>query len=250
MENKKISKSRNKRFIYRLGAKDNDIKHFKHLLPMDISKVVEPFGGSYAVCRCVYYEDKYDKYVNDNSVDIIEVFNNLEETHKLYLEWGKHVLKNKGEYTKKIVEDWNKLDGNEIIKKYIVANAISNGYHVKTIPNVDDGREFIKKVKFTSYDYKDCMMTHMDNKDCFIFLDPPYMFSNNKSYSTQFEVSDCTDYLIDILEMFKSCKCKIMLVINDLKITRHLFRDYNFIDYVKTYGLSKRKERHLVITNY
>jgi hypothetical protein len=76
------------------------------------------------------------------------------------------------------------------------------------------------------------------------------MFSNNKSYSKQFEVSDCTEYLIDILEMFKSCKCKIMLVINDLKITRHLFRDYNFIDYVKTYGLSKRKERHLVITNY
>ena len=35
--------------IRRIGSKQNDIKHFSHLLPLEIETVVEPFGGSFAV---------------------------------------------------------------------------------------------------------------------------------------------------------------------------------------------------------
>jgi site-specific DNA-adenine methylase len=255
MENKKkISKSKNKKFIYRMGSKDQDIKHFKQLLPMDISKVVEPFGGSFALCRCIYYEDKYKKYVNDNSRDIVEIFNNLEETNRLYQKWRElaHNAINYGEQGRinKLKNDWYNVEGNETIKQYIQMNQIARGKHIKSIPNVDDGLDFIKKVYFTPYDFKDCIKKHMHDKDAFIFLDPPYMFSNNTSYSQQCDKNDCTGYLLDFLEILENAKCKIMLIINDLKLIRYLFRDYNMVDYNKTYGMSRRQEKHLVIMNY
>ena len=40
--------------IRRIGSKQNDLKHFKHLLPLDVETVVEPFGGSFAVIKFVY----------------------------------------------------------------------------------------------------------------------------------------------------------------------------------------------------
>ena len=35
--------------IRRIGSKQNDLKHFKQFLPLDVETVAEPFGGSFAV---------------------------------------------------------------------------------------------------------------------------------------------------------------------------------------------------------
>ena len=35
--------------IKRLGNKETDMKHSKHLLPVDVETVAEPFSGSFAV---------------------------------------------------------------------------------------------------------------------------------------------------------------------------------------------------------
>jgi hypothetical protein len=45
-------------------------------------------------------------------------------------------------------------------------------------------------------------------------------------------------------------KAKIMLIINDLKILRHLYKDFIKGDYDRVYQIGKRKEKHLIITNY
>jgi site-specific DNA-adenine methylase len=47
----------------RLGNKDTDIKYFKHILPLDVVNIVEPFGGTFSVIRNVYSDDKYSKFV-------------------------------------------------------------------------------------------------------------------------------------------------------------------------------------------
>ena len=39
--------------IKRIGSKINDIKYFKHLIPLDVKAVVEPFSGGFAVSKCV-----------------------------------------------------------------------------------------------------------------------------------------------------------------------------------------------------
>ena len=40
--------------INRLGNKETDMKHFKHLLPLDVKTVAEPFSGSFAVIKHLY----------------------------------------------------------------------------------------------------------------------------------------------------------------------------------------------------
>ena len=59
---------RNKSIFGILGNKENDIKYFFEYLPWDKNIIVEAFGGSYSVIRCVYYDDKYIKVVNASVV--------------------------------------------------------------------------------------------------------------------------------------------------------------------------------------
>ncbi len=63
--------------IQRMGSKTNDIKFFINYLPLDVINVVEPFGGSFAVIRHVYNDEKYNKYVNDNDDDLFYTYTNL-----------------------------------------------------------------------------------------------------------------------------------------------------------------------------
>ena len=104
----------------------------------------------------------------------------------------------------------------------------------------------------TNFDYKIILDQYRDNKDAFLFLDPPYMFSNNMSYAKQCgtDGNDNTDMVLVILDYLKTCKCKVMLIINKLHILDHLFKDYKKGEYTTIYKLSNRLSKHLIITNY
>ena len=41
------------------------------------------------------------------------------------------------------------------------------------------------------------------NHDAFIFLDPPYLFSDNSAYEAQKKDTDMTQIIVDILEFMK-----------------------------------------------
>ena len=84
----------------------------------------------------------------------------------------------------------------------------------------------------------------------FFFLDPPYLFSNNSSYIPQVNEADMTSMIVDILEFIQTCKCKVMLIINELDLLSHLFRNYIKGKYDRTYQISKKKAVHLIICNY
>ena len=88
------------------------------------------------------------------------------------------------------------------------------------------------------------------DEEAFVFLDPPYLFSDNSGYYPQNDDSDMTDIIVFILDFFASCSCKVMLIINDLKILRYVFRDHIKGDYMRTYQIGKKKARHLIIANY
>ena len=54
--------------ISRLGNKENDIKYFSHLLPLDVKTVVEPFAGSFAVSKFFYKDpNQYKFHINDKN---------------------------------------------------------------------------------------------------------------------------------------------------------------------------------------
>jgi site-specific DNA-adenine methylase len=239
--------------IGRIGSKTNDIKFFNHLLPLDVKKVVEPFGGSFAVIRDVYSDNKYKKYVNDNDEILNHVYNHMKDLKNGYEKWN--VINNMDINTKEKIKEFQKDNSiHDLIKKYIVdikviKNSIAKS---KNMDDVDDEIKKFKKINFTNEDAFETIEKHRKDKNTFIFLDPPYLFSDNSGYSAQNEKSDMTDYIFKIYDIMKDkkTKCKIMLIINDLKILRRIFQDFIKGDYNKIYQVGKKKMKHLIITNY
>lgn len=247
----------------RLGNKTNDIKYFKQYLPLEVKNVIEPFGGTFAVSRIIYNDRKYKKFVNDTDEYLFEIYRNpekysemcnkLNEIAKTCLNENKNVVYDK---FMDIVNKDDSIDKNSLFFKYWKVEKIIRGRMIKTLKEVDH-RDFIhlmKDITFTNKDYLEIIEEHRKNKNSFIFLDPPYLFSDNSQYSEQYgnEGKDTTEIIYKIYEILKdkTTKCKIMLVINDLKILRWLFKDFIKGDYLKIYQVGKRREKHLIICNY
>lgn len=247
----------------RLGNKTNDIKFFKQYLPRDNKIIVEPFGGTFALTRLEYNDNKYKKYVNDTDEKLTKIYNDPLKYYGLYLalnDIAKTCLDDDNKHVKcklflekadKYVHD-NKIDKD--LYEYWKECRISCGVCVKTLKNTncDEFINIMKNVNFTNNDWEEEMNKYKNNKDAFIFLDPPYLFSNNKHYADQNKDGDNTDMLYKIYEIMndKKTKSKIMLIINDMKILRWLFKNYIKGDYGKIYQLGKRKDKHLIICNY
>ena len=106
-------------FGSRLGCKINDEKHYSNLIPKDVNKVIEGFGGSFSLMRKYYKDIKIKKIVNDNDKDWI---NYIEELRDLSDDGIKDLIKAINEYNEMIKtvfltkERKNKID--EIFKKY------------------------------------------------------------------------------------------------------------------------------------
>lgn len=250
----------------RLGNKKNDIKYFKEFLPFEnVNTVIEPFGGSFAVIRFCYKDDKYKKIVNDIDKYMNSIYNNPERYSEIKIYFNNLAMEcknNKGlavyndEFIKKFENNnifTTELDKTliEYWKKERVIRRIMITYQKTKIDNTDN-IALMKKITFTNIDYLDVINKYKNDDKAFIFLDPPYMFSDNSHYDTQICESDMTDILVRIKEIFNNpeTKCKIMLIINDLKIIRWLFDGFIKADYIKKYGISRKVEKHLIICNY
>ena len=248
-------KKRENNIIRRLGSKDNDIKFFINYLPLESKTIVEPFGGSFAVTRRVYYDDKYIKIVNDNDTTLYKIYQNPEYFCSAINQFLNIFKQPKGiENFKKCIETFNNTNIDEDIKKHITNTFIIKGYIVKQIKNLDytEQIKFMKKIEFFNEDYKHTIERYKNDKNAFIFLDPPYLFSDNSQYRAQNEDTDMTDIIVYLLNILKDkkTKCKIMLIINKLKILQYLFKDYIKGEYNKIYQIGKKKNKHLIICNY
>ena len=250
-----------KQLFGRLGNKTTDIKYFKEYLPLECKNIVEPFGGTFAVIKNIYSDQKYKKYVNDNDETLYKIYCNPLEYTKLIIEvnnLAKNNLFDNGNVNyKEFIKEFNKLKYDDDLKDFYKKEKIVRGTLVKYLKSniiFDKQIEFMKTINFSSIDYLECINKHVKNNDTFIFLDPPYLFSDNSNYSKQArkDGEDMTNMLYEILEVFQSkkTKAKIMMIINDMKIIRWMFGKYIKGDYNKIYQLGKRKAKHLIICNY
>jgi site-specific DNA-adenine methylase len=246
----------------RLGNKQNDIKYFNDRLPMDIKNVVEPFGGTFAVSRIIYKDDKYNKFVNDNDENLQEIYKNPKGYSDFSIKMNNYAIKNVGDKLVNYNNFMNDIDNDKTINKnssfykYWESEKVIRGVMINRRKNINHESflNICKKIKFSNLDYLEVIEKYRKNKDTFIFLDPPYLFSDNSSYSAQKrrEGCDMTDIIVKIYEIFKNktTKAKIMLIINDMKILRWLFKDFIKGDYDKLYSVGKRKDKHLIICNF
>lgn len=226
--------------------------------------MIEPFGGSFALIRNMYIDNKnIKKYVNDNDERLYYIYTHPEEYKNLCIELNNLCLENLNENGNVIYANvisiinnlTNKYDSNLI--EYWKQNKIVMGRNVKYLKNgvnLDKSIEQLKNINFSFSDWYDYTIKHSKNPNAFIFLDPPYLFSDNSGYSQlkKQENKDYTDIFYKILEIFKdsNTKAKIMLIINDMKILRWMYKDYILGEYIKIYGMGKRTENQLIICNY
>ena len=153
--------------IRRIGSKQNDIKHFKHLLPLDCKTIVEPFGGSFAVSKFFYTDiNKYNFHINDKDDDLFYVYKN----YKLYLDVLPDLFKcvsngeTKDSFTR-YKEYMNNLDIDDRIKTYITNNYVIRGVIVKlTIGNYCKAEyDILDNATITNDDYTTLFEQYKDN---------------------------------------------------------------------------------------
>ena len=244
--------------IRRHGNKEDDIKYFIDLLPLDAKCIVEPFGGSFAVIRKVYTDiNKYNLHINDTDPDLFYIYKNfneyIDDITSLSHKYKNDFHHGDSYYTKEFKNYVENVDINKHIKHYILNSHFIKGVMFKPLNNTNYNpvqKLILENSMITHKDYKDILEQYKDNVDAFVFLDPPYLFSDNSSYYSQNEEKDMTDIIVYIHGYLKTCKCKVMLVINKLTIIEWLFKDYIKSKYLKTYQIGKKKSLHLVITNY
>lgn len=256
---KKIKVEKETILFGRLGNKDQDNKYYKHLLPFDnIKTVIEPFAGSFSIIRNFYNDsDKYELLANDNDISLNKIYNNPEQYKELKNKFIEIVNKNKDENDgypdcKKIILEFDKLDYDEDIKNQIKNSMIVRG-SIPKIPKKYNPTKLIdlmKNINFTNQDYKDVINKYKYDENAFIYIDPPYMFSDNTQYlGNERDNTDIPFFLSDIFKD-KKTKAKIMIIINKMKMNEILFNGFIKFEYNKTYSLSKKKDILLVITNY
>jgi 16S rRNA G966 N2-methylase RsmD len=242
--------------VLRYGNKQSNIKFFEKYLPKeeDIMTVAEPFAGSFAVIR--------NKYFNVNTIlcadndlgfqeRIKNIFNDLDD------------FDNEKKRINKIIDDKERRINNVEMKEILTKNKyfINDDFIIKGVVKkltikyeYNDLKTLYNRIKWFS-DYKEVMELLKDDEKAFIFLDPPYFMSHNSTYygiklNENDEIKDNTYIYLEILNYFKNSKCKIMMILNKSEIMKHLFKDYYKDEYGVMYGMSKNKEKLMVLTNY
>lgn len=250
-----------------LGNKQKEMKIIKLYLPTNINKIYEPFGGSFAVSR--YYDSQnIETYINDNDVQLYKLLilfkNNLDKVNYIY-DFVDNEMERMINEKQKNSDILKSLDSFFITYRYLTGSLASKGIikhgQWKSYKNhINYLHEYLNKdnVKLFNEDYKKFINDNIDLNDpnVFIFFDPPYFNSYNKSYGDfsyglfENKKIDITNIYISILELLKNAKCKIMLVINSCEMFKYLFKDYIKLEYKKVYGHAAIKQNHLLITNY
>ncbi len=236
-----------------MGNKDNDIKEFIKYLPKNINKVVECFGGSFALCRRIYYDDKYIKVVNDNDKNLYELYTNGDELLYLLIKICDMTFENINQFKTylKTENDYNKYY-DFFLKKFSFFNSYKSTDFRKYKKYYDEQINFMKKINFRNEDYKNIITDPniINDKDAFLFFDPPYILSYNSDYDMS--GSNVCKMILDIYHLFKNpdVKCKMMLIINKNPFIEFFFKDFIKGEYQKIYQRFKKKDTLLIITNY
>jgi site-specific DNA-adenine methylase len=238
--------------INRTGSKKNDIKFFKDLLPMDVSIVVEPFGGSFQVIKEIYPEKKYKKIVNDLDNDLYYIYKNYDDYADMRIDMGKklgHIEQNRDDVRKYLID--SKWDIR--LKKYFLLtkrNPATGNFDLQySEEDFNNQIKLFDSIKFTNKNYDQIIEKYRKNKNAFIFIDPPYDESYNDDYNADFKMDNILDYLFDVLND-KTTNAKIMITINKTRKTYKLFKNFVKKIYTKIYSIAKKKEKILVICNY
>ena len=256
-----------------MGSKKNELKYLLPIIKENINEdtiFIEPFCGSCIVSYNVFKLNVVKGFhINDRDEIRMKFYNNMTdetEREKLYKIEDDIIEKGEEEYFKYV--DKNKLKTDYI--SYVIGRRIHKFRYglfpiatkITSTKISDNWLEFLTTANKTTDDWKVIMEKYKDNKNAFIYLDPPYLESYNanyckyeKSIETDGTIIDNTKIYIDILNYLKNAKCKILFSINKNAITEHTYKDFINNTYNKKYSNTytnnnKKNTDILIITNF
>lgn len=132
------------------------------------------------------------------------------------------------------------------------------GYNTKCftckIKNItsNEARDLFATTDIQCGDFEDAIKNWDIKSDDFMFLDPPY----DSTFTDYDNNAFGKDEHIRLANCLKNCKCKWLMAIGKTKFIYNLYKDYNIVEYDKTYMYQAKGQydnkhtTHLVITNY
>ena len=123
---------------------------------------------------------------------------------------------------------------------------------IENILNDEVNRLFAENVTLSCSDFEEEIKRHNYCEDDLIFLDPPY----DSTFSEYDDNSFTHDDHIRLEKTLRDVKCKWIMAIGKTDFISNLYKDYNVLEYDKTYAYQARgtydnkKTTHLLISNY
>lgn len=242
---------------------------YSHLDLTNITTIIEPCCGSSALS---YYistlnPKKFTYILNDADAALIQIYEILRDPDKLR-EFETSINKmvdkfNECKTDAERVAMWNPLihaknHNNDVyssffIRKYSTVNGrmpplIKNKLAIKHFKASDHPiYNFMRTENIILYNKMDVeiIQEYKDTADALIFLDPPYIKTNNDWYNN----NDMNVYEYLFNNNISTFKCQIYLILEKIWIIQLLFKSNTILDeYSKQYMISKKKTGHIIIT--
>jgi len=250
------------------GTKYRESKQIK-CLEIDYEKydtVIEPFGGSFGFSRYLFYDlghTHLNFIVCDSDDALIDFYNYLKEkitkneheeffklytleVEKLYTEC-KYISPNSSANgqllnVKKLKEFFKTYTHDDPFLAYIVKKNHFNVSVSLRRPSYKRNTGFTEIFKHTTFlkkKFEELPDEMLYNKKNLVYLDPPYLASDNSTYDTQFNLNTIFEIIYNLL---KNGECLFIHQYNFL--INKIFSYADSITYKKIYGGTKKKTEH------
>jgi len=258
------------------GGKYDEYKNYYQYIPTDFKVYIEPFAGGLGNMFNMYNNKLLTGkqiIINDMHTELINFYNQLKvnKFNDIY----NFMKTNKNDETVYYNVRDNLELTDDIIKAcrfYYLRKTCFRGmirynkdghfnipfgkYKTCNFEMLKDKRyyDLFKSMLIYNGDFEDVLKKY-DNKDAFVYLDPPYD-STFKNYGFSNFGEDEHKRLFN---WFKNAKCKVLLIIGKTEFIENLYKDYIKGRYDKKYKFRLKEGRikaddidneHLIITNY
>ena len=245
-----------------VGGKRKEIKYILEYIPTQYDLYIEPFIGGGSL---YFYLEPYNAVINDLHPDLIYFYKQLQEGKQNEIQDFVRSFIDTKENFLLLRDNYFNLDNDLdrakyfftiircacfsmwIIKnnKIVSSHGLTPRTNNKTFLFKADYTHLLQRTKIYNTDYKEIFRIY-NNKNYFMFLDPPYDCKINKYDKTAFT----REHHIELAELFKTTNNKCLMAIAETDFIRDLYADYISATYEVEYQMQHKKNKHLVIKNY